>query len=450
VTSAKDLKDIDVVFFSAFDHNEGKDAHGLFQMFKFFRNKLEIKSIFLNTNNSKFTNNIDVFNISKSGGNLKLSHQISPSFIDDNNAGTWRSFFKNNIDLFYKMASDSVIKELPKHKFLVITDVNDIDLNILEKVANHFESKILIISAVNNTWTGLCSYPKEYNCELYKKEAGCDSSCPMLSENTRIDKDAPSLRFNKIKRFVKNNINSLYLNVGNSFSLLESNESYLFKNVKKIMIPLKNLETVEEFDSLWDIKQSNREYVCKVLNHNPQKIIMWSAYYLNMKRKGFNYLLKSLEIIKKQYNFDLGNICLIICAKHNNYEFKSELDALGIKYHYTGLLEEEEYNKFLSSADLYCSTTISDAGPRTTYESAALGTPIISFDNCNASDFVSDINGALIPTYDTVIFAEKLNLLLTLDNLEHKNMCFKMHETYKSIMDSDKLVKKWNLFFKGC
>ena len=61
----KDLENIDVIFFSAFDHNEGKNNHGLFQMFDFFRSNLKIKSVFVNTLESLYRNDIDIFNKKK-------------------------------------------------------------------------------------------------------------------------------------------------------------------------------------------------------------------------------------------------------------------------------------------------------------------------------------------------------------------------------------------------
>ena len=103
--------------------------------------------------------------------------------------------------------------------------------------------------------------------------------------------------------------------------------------------------------------------------------------------------------------------------------------------------------EILKSSDVYCNTSFEEAGPRTTYESAASGTPVISFDRCNALDFVNDSNGALIDTYDAKMMAEKIYEIYKLSAEERKSVSKNAYETYKNLMDTAKLVEKWEHFF---
>jgi glycosyltransferase involved in cell wall biosynthesis len=83
----------------------------------------------------------------------------------------------------------------------------------------------------------------------------------------------------------------------------------------------------------------------------------------------------------------------------------------------------------------------------TTYESAALATPVISFDKCNASDFVNENNGALVDTYDVKKFAEEMYRFANYDANERKSASLNMHATYENLMDTKCLINRWEEFF---
>ena len=176
---------------------------------------------------------------------------------------------------------------------------------------------------------------------------------------------------------------------------------------------------------------------------------MWSAYQIDGPRKGMKYFITILEILK--YLLKDNNpkgVVLVICARPDT-KYTSILKELNIS-NVIGFLDRDAYNSALAASDIYCSTTIADAGPRTTYESAAMATPVISFDNCNASDFVTDKNGALIDTYDVKKFAEEIKRFMEFSPEQKKETSLNMYEVYKEKMDSKKLAQKWQDFFEEC
>lgn len=439
------IKQADFLFFSAFDHNSGDDCHGLYEMFRFFRDNLKNTSIFVNTLHSIFKNDVDVFDISKFGKNASLFDQITDSEYRDKSPYSWKNLAKSKYKI---IAANALIKVLPKHKFFIIIDKKDIDFEVLDLVLKHFQSKLLIISGVNNTWTGYCSYPAEFQCERYKTEAGCDMSCPALREKT--NPQTVRKNFDSARKFLKKNKDSVLLNVGNMFSFREASESFLFRDIKKVLIPLKNLKCEENFEKLFDLKKINRSKIVsnfKESINKETKLIMWSAFDIEMKRKGFHLLVCSLEIIKKSDPDTLKKICLVLCCKFVSEKYFKKLKELGVKFVFAGFLNRWEYSKYSSGCDFYCCTTISDAGPRTTYESAAMATPVISFDNCNSLDFVNSSNGALVKTYDVKKMSEEITRLIKIDNQQYKCMSRNIHDSYMKIMDTDTLVKKWEKFF---
>ena len=139
---------------------------------------------------------------------------------------------------------------------------------------------------------------------------------------------------------------------------------------------------------------------------------------------------------------------VVISAQIGDHVLANELKKLNIPVVFTGHIDKNTYNSILAASDVYCSTTLSDAGPRTTYEAAALATPVISFDKCNAADFVSNENGALVETYDVKSFAEQMYRFANHNKEEKKLTPLNMYKTYENLMDTNKLVEKWEDFFK--
>jgi glycosyltransferase involved in cell wall biosynthesis len=448
----KRVEDVDVLFFSAFDHNEGTNNHGLFQMFDFFRDHLRIKSIYVNTLESIYSNNEDVFDISILGDGPRLGQQVSPAFASNIDPRSWIAKSESS-EKYMEYAANVLIDTLPNHKFFALSDKADINLGILELVMSHFNSKLIILSAVNNTWTGFCSYPDEFNCDKFKSEQGCCEPCPATYSKQNFNPNFVAANYAITKRFVEDNIDSIYLNVGNSFSYKEACESSLFKNVKKVLIPLQNIYPEESFEQLCEIKKQSKDkvssfFIDKGLDlKNIDFIMMWSAYEVDMKRKGMDYFLSSLRILKYLLKEKSDRVLLIICGEKSEGIQKILSEDINLSTLFTGNIKRDPYNMFLAASDVYCSTTLSDAGPRTTYESAALATPVISFDKCNAADFVNESNGALVDTYDVKKFAEELYRFANYNAEERKAASLNMYETYTDLMNTDSLVRRWEAFF---
>jgi hypothetical protein len=455
LSKLKNAKNVNVIFLSATDHNEKEDNHGLFQMFKFFLDEVKVKSIFVTTNDSMSKDGEKVFDIGRViGGDSTLFGRICPLFKEKElrTQDSWRKEAKS-IEDFYDRAADVIIGLLPEHKFIAIADKNDIDYNILERVMNHFNSKVIILSATNSTWTGYCAYPEAFMCDKYKTTAGCSSDCPAIKEKKDINPDSIAEDFDRTRNFVNRNFDSIYLNVGNSYSLQEANESFLFKDVKKILIPLKNLTVEGEFEELWEYKQRNRNELFKQLGKanipDTHFIMMWSAYRMTEYRKGMSYFINIINILKHLMKDDtLSGLCLVVATKPDP-EYLSIIQKTGVTC-MSGFLDRDEYNCTLAGSDIYCSTTIAEAGPRTNYESAAVATPVISFDKCNAADFINENNGALVDTFDVKKYAEEIYRFIKLTPEQKKEASYNMYKTYKQKMDSKKLAHKWEQFFKEC
>jgi glycosyltransferase involved in cell wall biosynthesis len=451
LSNLKEISNVDIIFLSGRDHNEGSDNHGLYQMFKFMRDNLTQKSLYISTEHAIYCNNRDTFSIADLGGRLPLSSQINTSFKKRLSSSHWEHPQHNTPEEYYTKASEVLIEALPDHKFIALCDKADINLMILEKVLHHFNSRVIILSAVNNTWTGYCSYPTEHHCEKFKTSEGCRNECPALPADSKITIDQISDNFQTTKRFVERNTKSVYLNVGNSHSAKQASESNIFKDVETIVIPLKNQKSEPDFNKLWEMKKANKDRLMEHISSKGESpvtfFIFWTAFYMTMERKGLSYLIESLKILKDRLKERFTEICLITCA-HQDEKYVQALKEAGVRCIHAGFCSREKYNFFLSLSDVYCSTTISDAGPRTNYESAALATPVVSFDRTNALDFVTDLNGALVETYDVEGLADAIERFFNYGDPERHQASLDMHKTYNNKMDTESLVSKWDKFFK--
>ena len=81
----------ETIFVSAQDHYGGSDNHGLFQIFKYFKNTLKKDCAFICTQES-FMDCEDLYDISSLGGNLLLSRQVNSLFYNKNNPNSWKEF----------------------------------------------------------------------------------------------------------------------------------------------------------------------------------------------------------------------------------------------------------------------------------------------------------------------------------------------------------------------
>ena len=442
----KNLEGVDIVFFSGSDHYGGTDNHGLLQMFKFFKKNINKKSIFVNSLESIYSNNEDIFNISGISGNIPLAYCINRKIANPNHPEHPFHFFNTEYQ-YARALSNLIIQNLPPHKFIIIGDKYDLDQTILSFIMKHFSSKVIYVSMVNNLWTGHCSYPEEHECKRYGFGSPCDRSCPAVKKHE--SKDIVPFITSQSMNFFKNNKNSTFVNVGNSYVLQQAEESYMCWGLEKVVIPLKTVPLVkEEYKEVRKYRQNNRKAYLQEFGITDKnvKLLMWSSYSMDNKRKGFEYFIESLKKVKETISEqEMEKICIILSCipdKQNMDSFKE----LGIKFIETGFLNREKYTEVLSACDAYCSTTISDAGPRTTYESAATGTPLISFDKRNSVDFVTEKNGALVRTYNTDEYAKAIMKIVNLNELEQEEYSENIYNSYKDLMDDEKLTDKWNKF----
>lgn len=230
------------------------------------------------------------------------------------------------------------LKVLKKTKFkpdIILVYFIDNFLNIKElyNIYQATKAKFFFIMPDMALMTGGCHYA--WDCEKYQNNCG---NCPAIYSNTANDLSR------KVYQYKKKIFNMFPFGVitGTEWLFEQAQHSSLLSNkkIKKILIPIN-----ENVFSPKD-RKSCKEYFYLPVN---KIIIFIGAQSLKNKRKGFNYLIDSLSILKKKYKVKDIDIFLLIACK--NFEESIEIP---FKYRYVGLLDlKKELLLAFNAADLF-------------------------------------------------------------------------------------------------
>ncbi len=168
-----------------------------------------------------------------------------------------------------------------------------------------------------------------------------------------------------------------------------------------------------------------------------KKLILFVAANVNDKRKGFEWLQKSLELLKQEQNH--AQLALLIMGKIDT----DILDKLPLPVHYLGSLSQtEQIVRAYSAADVFAMPSLEDNLPNTIMESLACGTPVLAFriggipemiihqqtgylaEPQQALDFKNGLNWILNPNNSDKITTAARNFVLENYNFKHINLAY--------------------------
>jgi glycosyltransferase involved in cell wall biosynthesis len=178
---------------------------------------------------------------------------------------------------------------------------------------------------------------------------------------------------------------------------------YIFDN-KVFTIPL----AYEKFE----FKKISR----KELNLKDEKIYLISVGRM-VKRKGYKYLVKTLERLPK-------NVNTIILGegpeKENLLKLAKKLKVEN-RLILPGFVSEEEKFQYLDNADIYVLSSLHEGFGIVLQEAMQVGLPIVATNNGGQVDFVKEgKNGFLVKPENSKLIAEKIKEMIKNDNLKNK------------------------------
>jgi len=455
-------KEYDVILLAAADHYDGTDNHGTYQIFKSLQH-LGVNCAYLCTLDKRMQHE-DNYDISDAiPARLIDARLIDPS-LPRARLGTHPGEVNLNC--------------LPKHRKIILGDRSDLPPYYLAKVLESHNSEVIYYSMVHNIVSGGCSYPGEYNCEKYRStESPCHNCSEIYSHGAPFSDNLwGALRYLAVSRnmetyakFYKDySADKITICSASSYSHTLVENSPFLTDARKVIIPLK---TVWQNNDVLTLKKHRKQHKEALLasfsettGHNFEKICVWSAFDVELRRKGF-YLYQDIlhNLLYEQVGGDaeeLKKILFVVVGNHSTPESLRITDfedpqmsqrlvvgppasRLPINTIFTGPLNRSEINELLYAADLYCSTTIADAGPRTIPEAMSWGAPVISYDKCVAPDLVGDGCGLVIKTGEIGAYAKGIKELLSLDEDDRDKYFVNCINAYKEFYDDAKLAAAW-------
>ena len=239
-------------------------------------------------------------------------------------------------------------------------------------------------------FTGICHYAK--SCTNYMEQCG---NCIYL-KNGAHNNDLSRKVFNQ-KLEIPDRSGLKYVACSNWLSdiarksgLMQDNEIFSVPNTI-------DTEVYRPFD---------KDYAKNEFGIKNKKVILCGADNFSDKRKGYKYLLESLNYIhdiKPQYN---NEIAILVFGKGDITPFKK----LPYEIHHAGYLSDgKSLSKLYSAGDVFVMPSLEDNLPNTIMEALACGTPCAAFNIGGIPQMIEDgVNGKLVPVKNPVLLAHAI------------------------------------------
>lgn len=254
-----------------------------------------------------------------------------------------------------------------------------------------------VVWTLHDMWsaTGICHYAGP--CTNYQTVCG---KCPLLGTDHSNDL---SRRIYKLK---KRTYGSAPINFVTCSSWLRSlvEKSSLIKTSNTVCNIPNPIDT-DFFIPVPDKTEARRELGLPL----HKKLILFGAVNAADTRKGFSYLIDTLNILHSQYSHLSTEIELVVFGKSDSLE----LDKLPYKSIPLGYITQpEELRKMYQAADIYVTPSLEDNLPNTIMEAMSCGTPCIGFNVGGIPEMINSTCGYVARYKDTADMAFGINYVL--------------------------------------
>lgn len=332
---------------------------------------------------------------------------IKYSLLNNKLLNTDKDYYIQNYDQTKKYYStQSILKKAGFHPDVVIVLFSEKFLSHknLYELNTITNAPIFILMMDMEPMTGGCHYA--WDCEGYLKKCG---NCPAYYSTIEQDQSRKNWKYKK--RYIeKMNITVI---AASEWQVKQLHKSSLFdnKNKYKILSPTNNVI----------FKTGNKIAARKKLSLPLNKrIIFFGAISVNDKRKGFNELAETLEILYSNLNREeCKNVHLAIAGNNTEELIKT------IKFDLTNLghISKNNLAKVYQASDIFLNTSIEDSGPTMINQSIMSGTPVVAFEMGVALDLVKHKNtGYMAKLRDVTDLAKGLQYILNMPSKDYGKM----------------------------
>jgi glycosyltransferase involved in cell wall biosynthesis len=255
--------------------------------------------------------------------------------------------------------------DISKHKLVREADIINLHwiANFVDykKFFSNFKNKPIVWTLHDmNPFTGGCHHSD--HCKKYTTHCG---KCFQLNSKKENDKSYKNFQ---TKKKIFYNLN-LTIVSPSKWLLNCATKSTLFNKYENIKIS--NAVPINTF------KIIKKESAKEILNiKQKQFVIMFCAKSINQHRKGSNFLIEALKILKNEKN--ISNITLLMVGSNNNgsnNKLNNQFDIRQIGY----LTDENLLSVCYNASDLFVIPSLAENLPNTILESMSCGNPAIGF-----------------------------------------------------------------------
>lgn len=298
-----------------------------------------------------------------------------------------------------------LISFTPDYIFTGMTDrfMNSTDLLNLQQLTN---AQVYNITVDMNHFTGGCHFA--WDCKGYIE--GC-KQCPAIKSSH--GSDIAKINFEtKLANATKGKFQIL---TGSGWTLMQAKESKIYKNQLNFV----------NINSLIDTKVFNnksRPFAKQIFNLKEENFyILMGCQNSNSKRKGFEYLLESLQILfEKLDDEQRQRIKVLIVSRNLTESFK---DIPFEKQHIDYVNDYRLLSLLYQASDVFVNSSIEDSGPMMVSEALACGTPVVGFNMGVVSNLViNNFNGYKAELKNANDLAEGLSLITQLSCIAFEKM----------------------------
>lgn len=231
-----------------------------------------------------------------------------------------------------------------------------------------------------------------------------------IEEYLGVDKSGNPIKRNhtKLETLVLRDIYKLkkrYLSKTHNLHLVALND-WMINNLKSSFLAKRSVSKINngiDVDNFFPLNKSEcRRYFELPID---RRIVLFVADFIDSNRKGFNVLIKAIDILRNE------NIVFCVIGS-SSYEIKKN------NLIYLGKLESvDEMRKAYSSADLFVIPSLIDNQPNTIVESQLCGVPTIGFDKGGISEMIiNGLNGYIVEEINSEGLAEQIKSFFNNDN----------------------------------
>lgn len=191
--------------------------------------------------------------------------------------------------------------------------------------------------------------------------------------------------------------------------------SNALKNVVAGMNEHKKISVIPMGCDIKKFSPDNREE--NFFDQNGKKVVLFVGRLA--EKKGVRYLIEAMETIDA--------ILIIVGSGPLEYELKKQSEGMGSKIQFWGAKTHSELPKIYASADLFVAPSITaqngdkEGVPTTIVEAMASGIPVIGTNHSGIPELICNgENGFLVEEKDVVALKEKIDLILTSDDIRKK------------------------------